>query len=136
MNELEDFFHSLAKAHVMAAAMHYFGMQKKTSKPTQHQWSYSLTLTTSAEFHRKFLCNALGTFVDEYIMPSLTFDLDAAYESDDSNKKSGVQNYALSLLSDLMIVEEFKALSTREMEIVCSLCGRFFSSTMPTKVSI
>ena len=27
---------------------------------------------------------------------------------DDSNKKSGVQNYALSLLSDLMIVEEFK----------------------------
>ena len=69
-------------------------------------------------------------------MPSLTFDLDAANESDDSNKKSGVQNYALSLLSDLMIVEEFKALSTREMEIVCSLCGRFFSSTMPTKVSI
>ena len=41
-------------------------------------------------------------------MPSLTFDLDAANESDDSNKKSGVQNYALSLLSDLMIVEEFK----------------------------
>ena len=108
MNKWEDFFHSLAKAHVMAAAMHYFGMKKKTSKPTQRQWSYSLTLTTSAEFHWKFLCNALGTFVDEYIMPSLTFDLDAAYESDDSNKKSGVQNYALSLLSDLMIVEEFK----------------------------
>ena len=40
MNELEDFFHSLAKAHVMAAAMHYFGMEKKTSKPTQHQWSH------------------------------------------------------------------------------------------------
>jgi len=41
------------------------------------------------------------------MIPSLTFDLDAANESDDSNK-SGVQNYALSLLSDLMIVEEFK----------------------------
>ena len=29
MNELEDLFHSVAKAHVTAAAMHYFGMQDK-----------------------------------------------------------------------------------------------------------
>ena len=108
MNELEDFFHSLAKAHVMAAAMHYFGMEKKTSKPTLHQWSYLLTLTTSEESHWKFLCSALGTFVDEYIMPSLTFDLGEAKECDDSDKKSGVQNYAMLLLSDLMIVVEFK----------------------------
>ena len=42
-----------------------FWQGKKTSKPTQHQWSYSFTLTTSAEFQWKFLCNALGTFVDK-----------------------------------------------------------------------
>ena len=29
-------------------------------------------------------------------------------ENDDSNQRSGVQNYALSFLSDLMLVEEFK----------------------------
>ena len=38
MNELEDFFHSVAKAHVTAEAMHYFVMQEETKKPTKHAW--------------------------------------------------------------------------------------------------
>ena len=38
MNELEDFFHSAAKAHVTAAAMHYFDMHEKTEKLTKHAW--------------------------------------------------------------------------------------------------
>ena len=42
MNELEDFFHAVAKAHVTAAAMHYCGMQEKTEKPTKHAWPHLL----------------------------------------------------------------------------------------------
>jgi len=33
MNELEDFFHSVARAHVIAAALKFFGMKDKTDKP-------------------------------------------------------------------------------------------------------
>lgn len=56
----------------------------------------------------KFLSSTLGTFVDNYIMPSLTFSLDEAKENYDSHQRSGVQDYAVSFLSDLMIVEQFK----------------------------
>ena len=47
MNELDDFFHSVARAHVIAAAMHYFGMQEKTEKPTKHVWPHLLSMTQS-----------------------------------------------------------------------------------------
>ena len=75
MNELEDFFHSVAKAHVTAAAMHYFDMQEKTEKPTKHAWPHLLSMTQSIAPHQQYRSTTIGTFVDEYVMPSLPFDL-------------------------------------------------------------
>ena len=75
MNELEDFFHSAAKAHVTAAAMHYFDMQEKTKKPTQHAWPHLLSMTQSMAPHRQYLSTTIGKFVDECVMPSVPFDL-------------------------------------------------------------
>ena len=75
MNELDDFFHSVAKAHVTAAAMHYFGMQEKTEKPTMHAWPHLLSMTQSTAPHWQYLSTTIGKFVDEYVMPSFLFDL-------------------------------------------------------------
>ena len=55
MNELEDFFHSVAKPHVTAAAMHYFDMQEKTEKPTKHAWPHLLSMTQSMAPHQQYL---------------------------------------------------------------------------------
>ena len=85
MNELEYFFHSLARTHVIAPAMHYFGMEDKASKPTLHLWSTFVCATTSADLLWKSLSTTLGTFVNNYIMPSLIFSLDEAKEKDDSH---------------------------------------------------
>ena len=75
MNEFEDFFHSAAKAHVTAAAMHYFDIQEKTKKPTKHAWPHLLSMTQSTAPHPQYLSTSIGKFVDEYVMPSLPFDL-------------------------------------------------------------
>ena len=75
MNELEDFFHSVAKAHVTAEAMHYCDMQEKTEKPTKHAWPHLLSMTQPTAPHQQYLSTTIGKFVDEYVMPSLPFDL-------------------------------------------------------------
>ena len=75
MNELEDFFHSVAKAHVTAVAMHYFDMQEKTKKPTKHTRPHLLSMTQSTAPHQQYLSTTIGKFVAQYVMPSLPFDL-------------------------------------------------------------
>ena len=82
MNELEDFFHSVAKAHMTAAAMHYFDMQEK---PTKHAWPHLLSMTQSTAPHRQYLSTTIGKFVDEYVMPSVPFNLSSTKTTQDSD---------------------------------------------------
>ena len=105
INELEDFFHSVAKAHVTAAAMHYFAMQEK---PTKHAWPHPLSMTQSTAPHRQYLSTMIGKFVDEYVMPSVPFDLSSTKTTQDSDaSRHGIHNYACSFMADLLLVEEF-----------------------------
>ena len=109
MNELDDFFHSVAKAHVTAAAMHYFGMQEKTEKPTKHAWPHLLSMTQSTAPHWQYLSTTIGKFVDEYVMPSFLFDLSSTKKTtrDSDTSSNGIHNYACSFMADLLLVEEF-----------------------------
>ena len=111
MNELEDFFHSVCRAHVIAAAFSFFGMNSHADRPSTHLWNPTLPMSTSTELHWKYLVDTLSVFVDDYIMPSFVFNL----EEPKSRKKDGekadncrlsISNYAYSFLADLLFVEE------------------------------
>ncbi len=109
MNALEDFFHSVAKVHVMAALLVYYGMEDKQSKPSKHTWHPTLPMTSSSELHWKFLSESIGAFVDESVMPSFTFDVSQKESVSTRKSKSySIRNYALSFMADLLFVEEFK----------------------------
>ena len=114
MNELEDFFHSVARAHVIAAALKFFGMKDKTDKPVNYQWHPSLPMSTSTTLHWTYLMDTILAFVDQYIMPSFKFSFDIPKQSKSDAKignqmdasKLGISNYAHSFLADLLFVEE------------------------------
>ncbi len=106
MNQLEDFFHSVARAHVMAAALLYFGMEDKECKPTKHLWHPILPMTSSPQLHWKYLSETIGSFVEEFVMPSWKFSIHAKDKV--PNSKYSVQNYARSFMADLLFIEELK----------------------------
>ncbi len=106
MNQLEDFLHSVAKAHVMAAALLYFGMESKDSKPSKNTWHPTLPMTTAPQHHWQYLLRVVGSFVEEFVMPSFSFSVDDKEKVPDSDHS--VRNYARSFMADLLFIEEFK----------------------------
>ena len=111
MNELEDFFHSVCRAHVIAAAFSFFGMNSLADRPSTHLWNPTLPMSTSTELHWKYLVDTLSVFVDDYIMPSFVFNLEEPKSRKKDGEKAdncrlGISNYAYSFLADLLFVEE------------------------------
>lgn len=105
MNELEDFFKLVGKAHIMAAALHFFGMDDTNEEPKQHAWPPELVPASSAELSWEYLHDILGTFVDQYIMPSIAFDITGKPQK--GSEKNGIRNYACSLMTDCLVIAEF-----------------------------
>ena len=87
--------------------MHYFDMQEKTEKPTKHAWPHLSSMTQSTAPHQQYLSTTIGKFVDEYVMPSLPFDLSSTTSQDSDASRHGIHNYACSFMTDLLLVEEF-----------------------------
>lgn len=140
MNDSEDLFHSLNCYNTCGgshnALLWHGGQGKQTRPPSGPTFA---SMATSVELHWNFLSPTFGMFVDNYIMPSLTFSLDKANETDidDSHQRSGAHQ---SFLSVLMIVEVSRTLLMRETANTCCPRGSFFSfaqlgtPSMSTKV--
>lgn len=100
-----DFFHSVAKAHVLGAPLLYFGMESKDSKPSNNPWHPTLPMTTS-QHHWQYLYKVVGSFVEEFIMPSFSLSVGDKEKVPDS--EHSVRNYTCSFMADLLFIEEFK----------------------------
>ncbi len=94
MNALDDFFHSVGKAHILAAALSFFDMDATNEQPKRNAWPPEIVPATSSELNREYLHDIVGTFVDEYVMP---FDLHGRNPGK-SKSENGIGNYACSLL--------------------------------------
>ena len=66
-------------------------------------------MTQSTAPHWQYLSTTIGKFVDEYVMPSLLFDLSSTKNTtqDSDASRHGIHNYACSFMADLLLVEEF-----------------------------
>ena len=132
MNQLQDFFHSIMKAHILAGVMDFFDMEDKSSQPAAHRWSSALS--NNSEYKRQYLFSTLTMFVDKYVMPCLSFSMpledDSQQEASKGSRRrkkgkrlnvpdklgdkegdiltpnSSVRNYAMALLTDLLMAEE------------------------------
>ena len=104
MNELEDFFKSVGRAHVMAAALTFFDMDATNEEPKEHAWPPELLAVASADLSWEYLHDILGTFVDHYIMPCIAFDITGKPQR--GSEKNGIWNYACSLMTDCLVIEE------------------------------
>ena len=91
MNELEDFFKSVGRAHIIAATLHFFDMDATDEEPKRHAWPPELVPASSAALSWEYLHDILGTFVDEYVMPSIAFDI--AGKPQKASEKNGIRNY-------------------------------------------
>ena len=74
MNATEDFLNSVLNAHVVAAALTFFGMDKTTDEPTQYRWDSSTMETKEGKW--MYLSKAIGEFTDKYIMLTLEFGIE------------------------------------------------------------
>ena len=135
MNQLQDFLHSVMKAHILSAAMDFFNMEDKSSQPSSHKWSDPLATSPSNEQKWQYLSNTLGVYVDRYIMPCLVFDMpcqpqdkgeaishttkkkgvrkhqqpqpkDKEQETEKGKEGFSIRNYAMALLTDTLMAEE------------------------------
>ncbi len=89
----------------MAAALDFFAMEDVDSTPNRHTWPSELVPVASTQLSWEYLHDIIGTFVDEYVMPSLSFDVQGKPRA--SREENGIQNYACSLLTDCLVVHEF-----------------------------
>lgn len=89
----------------MAAALHFFGMDDTNEEPKQHAWPPELVPASSAELSWEYLHDILGTFVDQYIMPSIAFDITGKPQK--GSEKNGIRNYACSLMTDCLVIAKF-----------------------------
>ena len=104
-------FHSVCRAHVIAAPFSFFGMNSNTDRPSTHLWNPTLPMSTLTELHWKYLVDTLSVFVDDYIMLSFVFNLEEPKSRKKNGEKAdncrvGISNYACSFLADLLFVEE------------------------------
>ena len=104
MNATEDFLKSVLNAHVVAAALTFFGMDKTTDEPTQYRWDSSTMKTKEGKW--MYLSKAIGEFTDKYIMPTLEFGIESS-SCDKVKEEDGIYNYTTALMTDCLVVEEF-----------------------------
>ena len=88
----------------MAAALNLFGMDTVSEQPQEHTWPPELVPVASADFNWEYIDDILGTFVDEYVMPSITFDLTST--SRKGSEENGIRNYACSLMKDCLVIDD------------------------------
>jgi len=103
MNATADFLKSILNAHVIAAALKFFGMEKTSDEPTEHMWDEGVTETKEGKW--AYLTEVVGEFTDQYIMPTLQFDITST-ANEKVKEEDAIFNYATALMSDCLVVEE------------------------------
>lgn len=103
MNATADFLKSILNAHVIAAALTFLGMEKTSDEPTEHMWDEGITETKEGKW--AYLTEVVGEFTDQYIMPTLQFDITST-ANEKVKEEDAIFNYATALMSDCLVVEE------------------------------
>ena len=105
----QDFFDLVLEAHVVAAAMKFFGMSSMENLPTNHVFPPNHDASSTSN-RKQYLNDTVGTFVDEFILHYVdtVTTLRQAMQtptpameghSPDTREEDGIFNYARSVLA-------------------------------------
>ena len=104
------FFSVVFEAHVIVAAMQYFGMNERTDAPTKNAPPASLT-TASSDEKKRYIKSVFGKFVNTFALGFINnevCDLEADDDDPQLDEDDGVSNYALAIIGYGLLASDFE----------------------------